>query len=179
MLDALRSPRLTLEPLLANHAALLSGSIEDAALYEHTPEEPPVSLSTLAERYGWFESRRSPDGSEDWLNWAVRIGDGDGPYVGYVQATIRADRSATIAYFVFAAFQGQGYGREAVGAMVDFLIDKADVRSITAYIDSRNKRSLALVESLGFRKVEFLEAAHRFKGRVSDEWVYQRVPEAS
>jgi hypothetical protein len=64
----------------------------DPALYEFTGGEPPT-LDELRERYERQAVGRSPDRSEEWLNWIVRITD-DGHAIGFVQATIRDGRAA-------------------------------------------------------------------------------------
>ncbi|HET6588034.1 MAG TPA: GNAT family protein, partial [Oleiagrimonas sp.] len=49
------------------------------------------------------------------------------------------------------ARQGNGYAREAAGAVLDELFARMGYRRVTASIDPRNRPSIALVESLGFR----------------------------
>ena len=88
-----------LEPQTAAHAGQMFVVLGDPAIYEHE-NEPPPSGEWLRERFARLESRRSADGSEQWLNWVVRL-PGSDP-VGYVQATIHANGAAAIAY-VFSA----------------------------------------------------------------------------
>src|SRR5882672_11356745 len=82
----LATSRLLLEPLTAGHAEALFALLSDAALYTYLPGEPPVSVEALRERYRRLEARRSPDGSELWLNWVGR--QHNGAYVGLVEATV-------------------------------------------------------------------------------------------
>jgi hypothetical protein len=44
----------------------------DPAIYEFE-NEPPPSVEWLRARFAKLESRRSPDGEEQWLNWVVRL----------------------------------------------------------------------------------------------------------
>ena len=154
VIEKLQSPRLLLEPLMAAHATALYAAFSDVGLYDFIPQDPPVSEAALTERYRRLERRQSPDGSEKWWNWAVRLID-MGRYVGLVETTIRSDGSALLAYFVFSESAGRGYGREAVGAVLHFLFDKQCVTHAVAYIDTRNTASIRLVENLGFRRVRF------------------------
>ncbi len=79
---------LALEPQTATHAAEMFEVLGDPALCEYE-NEPPASLAWLRARYERLESRHSPDGREEWLNWVVRLpGSGLG---GYVQATVGED----------------------------------------------------------------------------------------
>jgi RimJ/RimL family protein N-acetyltransferase len=162
--------RLILEPLTAGHAQKLFDSFSDPNLYTFLPGEPPVSVEALRERYQRLERRRSPDGSELWLNWAGR--QHNGAYVGLVEATVHADATAHVAYFVFAPFQRQGFAREALEAVLAHLKNDAGVPEARALLDTRNEASWRLLERLGFRRGRTIKAADRFKGSASDEFEY-------
>ena len=71
--DVLETERLRLEPLARCHAVPLFEALGDARIYRFIPEDPPGEHSKLEERYGFLEARRSPDGTQRWLNWAVRL----------------------------------------------------------------------------------------------------------
>jgi RimJ/RimL family protein N-acetyltransferase len=121
--------------------------LSDPAIYEYE-NEPPQSLEWLRERFARLESRRSPDGSEEWLNWVVRLTSSE--FIGYVQATVRADRNAAIAYELASAYWRRGLGHEAVQAMIDELVGRYAIRSLTAVLKRENFRSQRLLERLGF-----------------------------
>jgi len=135
---------------MASHAAALYPGLCDPRVHAYTDDGPPQSLAWLEARYRRLESRRSPSGDEQWLNWAVWSIDG-AAYVGYVQATVGADGVAHIAYVLFVDAWGRGLATAAVEAMMAALREHHDVRSFAARIDERNARSIALVERLGFR----------------------------
>ena len=147
------APRVRLEPLVAAHAKALHAGLCDPRLYAYTDDGPPENLEALEARYRRLESRRSPRGDEQWLNWAVWDVDG-GAYVGYVQATVGADGVAHVAYVLFVAAWGRGLGTAAVAAMLDVLRERHGARAYAARIDARNAPSIALVERLGFRARE-------------------------
>ena len=84
------TPTLTLEPLLASHAEAMFELLSDRAIYQYLDYSPPASVEYLRGVYLRLEARRSPDGSEAWLNWVIRPR--DQPLVGYVQATVASDR---------------------------------------------------------------------------------------
>jgi ribosomal-protein-alanine N-acetyltransferase len=142
-------PLIELEDLEASHAPALFVGLNDCALYTFIEEKPPVSLEALANRYRMLERRRSPDGSERWLNWAVRLGK-NGPYLGYVQATVGATGVASVAYMIFSAFWGRGFGEQAVRLMLNKLRDTYDVHVVEAQVDERNVRSRRLLGALEF-----------------------------
>jgi RimJ/RimL family protein N-acetyltransferase len=54
------------------------------------------------------------------------------------------------AYVIFYDSWGNGYGKEAVGAMLQKLNTTYSVSNFRALVNSRNHRSRALIQSLGF-----------------------------
>lgn len=174
--SVMQATRLRLEPLVAGHAAIMFEGLRDPNAYRYIPQEPPASAHELANRYAALESRRSPDGREAWLNWALV--DSDRRARGYVQATVRLDsREAWIAYLVFASSQRQGYAKEALSALLPALRDAYDIYRFNAEIDTRNLASIRLVEALGFERVRYVRHADEFKGSVSDEFHYALLGE--
>ena len=171
-LPFIATQRLMLEPLGAGHAERLFAPLSDPALYTFLPGDPPLSVEALHERYQRLEQRRSPDGKELWLNWAAR--QESGTYVGLVEATVRADASAQIAYFVFRPFQRQGFAAEAVEAVLAHLKNDIGIETACALLDMRNEASWRLLERLGFKRKQIIENADHFKGSSSDEHEYVR-----
>jgi len=168
----LHTPRLRLEPQREQHAEALFPLLADPRLYEHVPLEPPASLPALRERLACLGARRSPDGSELWLNW-VMVEARSGQCVGRVQATVRADRPVYLAYEVFPPHWRRGYAAEGCACAMRWLIEQLHVDGFVAEVDSLNAASLRLLERLGFERTAFRAAADTFKGRVSDEWTWR------
>ena len=138
---------LTLEPQLREHAEEMFAVLGDPAIYTYE-NAPPPSIDWLRTRYEKLESRQSADGAEQWLNWVIRI-KGNG-LIGYVQATLRRDGSAAIAYEMSSAHWGQGLGRHATEAMISELIERYRVTMLFAVAKRGNFRSLRMLERLGF-----------------------------
>jgi RimJ/RimL family protein N-acetyltransferase len=170
---ALETERLILEPLVVAHAAALYDGLHDKRLYMFIPQEPPASLGALTARYRQLAARRSPDGRELWLNWALRLRV-TGAYAGTLQATVHENATAEIAYMLFAAFWRHGYAHEGCERVIRHLVADYGVNIVAADIDTRNASSIRLVESLGLRRVATHRAADCFKGATSDEYRYER-----
>lgn len=170
--EALTSERLIIEPLVEEHAAKLFAALQDEALYRFVPQDPPDSVAPVAAQYKKWERRQSPDGTEQWLNWAL-FSRHHGAYVGTAQATVRADKSAMLAYTIFSAFQGQGFATEACRT----IIARVGIKRAEAFIDTRNTASQRVVERLGMRVAERIANADYFKGAESDEFRYEMVTE--
>ena len=173
----LETQRLLLEPLMPEHATLLLENLADERLYRFIPTDAPESAEALETRYRKLSSRRSPDGAEVWLNFAMRLREeGTLPkasYVGMLEATVFPNRSAYIAYTVFVPFWRQGYAREGCARMLRHLLEDYKVLVVVAEMDTRNAASVSLAEALGFERVGTTLGADHFKGSVSDEHRYE------
>jgi RimJ/RimL family protein N-acetyltransferase len=144
---AIQADSSTLEPQTAVHAAALFDVLCDPALYVHEGARP-TSIEWLTERLARLESRRSPDGAQQWLNWVIRIPTNE--LVGYVQATVHADGRADIAYVLSSAHWGRGIASRAVAAMIAELAERHGVTRLLAILKRENLRSLRLLERLRF-----------------------------
>jgi ribosomal-protein-alanine N-acetyltransferase len=144
---SIRAGGLTLEPQIAAHADAMFVVLSDPAIYEHE-NQPPKSVEWLRERFAKLESRCSADGRERWLNWVIRLPTSE--LAGYVQATVRANGHAAIAYELASAHWGRGLARTAVQAMIAELIERYHVHTITAVLKRENRRSQRLLERLNF-----------------------------
>jgi RimJ/RimL family protein N-acetyltransferase len=94
-------------------------------------------------------------------------------YIGTLQATVPADRRATIAYLVNPAFWWCGYAQEACRRLLALLFVVYHIEIVQAEVDTRNKASWTLLERLGFRRIAARHAADHFKGASSDEYTYE------
>jgi RimJ/RimL family protein N-acetyltransferase len=138
---------LTLEPQTTAHADDMFAVLADPALYAFE-NAPPPSVDWLRARFAMLESRRSPDGSERWLNWVIRLPDSS--LAGYVQATLFGNREAYVAYALASTHWGRGVARRAVAAMLREIIEVDGVRTVWAIFKERNVRSRRLLECLSF-----------------------------
>lgn len=130
--------------------------LSDPAIYEFE-NAPPASELWLAHRYQMLERRCSPDGTEKWLNWAIRLT--GGALAGYVQATVPPSGEARIAYELGSRYWRQGIGSSAVTAMLDELQCEYGVHAYAAVLKIANFRSMGLLRSLGFLRASPQEQA--------------------
>ena len=146
-MQIIRSTNITLEPQLVVHAEEMFAVLSDPAIYTYE-NEPPASLEWLRARFARLESRRSADGEEQWLNWVIR--GQPSQLIGFVQATVRANHCATIAYVLASSHWRRGLASEAVKAMIAELAANHQVRHLSAVFKRDNQRSMRLLERLGF-----------------------------
>ncbi len=163
--------RLLLEPIHQRHAHDLYPILQDERIYRYIPDDPPVSVQVLEQRFQRWELRSSPSGDEIWLNWAVRLKE-PVTYIGLVQVTVHSTRVAYLAYEFAPSSWGQGYATEACRTVLELLSLRYAVVDVLAELDTRNVASLKLLEGLGFERRSFQAGADVFKGRCSDEYTY-------
>jgi len=157
----LETARLVLEPQTAAHAPEMFRVLSDPAIYEFE-NQPPPSVEWLLARFTKLETRASADGREQWLNWVIRIP--TSALIGYVQATIHPDAHAGIAYELSSAYWGRGFAHEAVDAMISELVRHYGVRSLFAVLKHENRRTMRLLERLGFSLASSEQSAtHRLE----------------
>jgi ribosomal-protein-alanine N-acetyltransferase len=149
-MSLIESPTLRLEPLVAAHADEMFAPMSAAAIYTYIPEQPPVSVAALRQRYQQLERGHSASGRERWLNWIVRLGSGQ--CAGYVQATIHPASTADFAFVFAPEHWGRGVAFEACRAAIPSLERDFGVRALFATVDPRNLRSISLVQRLGFEE---------------------------
>jgi RimJ/RimL family protein N-acetyltransferase len=119
-------------------------------LYKFYAGSPPTTVEELERRYEGWATRKSPDGTQTWLNYAVRRK--HGAYVGWIQASI-AGPVATIGYDIFPEFWRQRFATEACGELIRVLREQHGIATVAAVVDEENIASIRLVEALGFRLV--------------------------
>jgi RimJ/RimL family protein N-acetyltransferase len=146
-LEDIESDRAVLVALRSVDADDLAGLLEEPDLREWLGAS---DVRELRDRFTAWESRRSPDDAELWLNWVVRERQ-DGRALGWVQATVRED-SATVAYALLPAERGAGAASDAVRTLVRWLHTRLGVRTVTAEIDDANAASARVAVAAGFER---------------------------
>ena len=100
------------------------------------------------QRYVRLESRASTDGTQTWLNWAIRLPSGE--LAGYVQATVFKSGAALVAYELASRYWRSGIGRSGLSSVLDELNENDGTVLFAAVLTSANFRSEGLLVSLGF-----------------------------
>ena len=138
----LAASQFVLEPQVAAHAHEMFSVLSDPAIYEFE-NAPPINEEWLRKRFERLESRGSSDGTQQWLNWVIRLP--GGKLAGYVQATVFEDCSAYVAYELHSQYWRQGIGSTSVRAVLQELRDQYAVATFIAVLKALNYRSEALL----------------------------------
>lgn len=145
----IKTPRLSLELLVAAHADILFDALCDKRIYRWIESGGPKDLLQLRSKWKHNETRLSPDGKEVWLNWAIRL-DYEGPYIGKLDAELDSPVNVTNVGFVFfPEYWGNGYATEALLAVIGALRING-ISSMRATVAAPNIASAHVLEKAGF-----------------------------
>lgn len=169
------------EPLQARRIRLRRFRADDLPALIAYRSDPEVAryqswsqLNEASARAFLAELDKSEPGARGvWFQFAVALKTTD-QLIGDCALLVRADdtRQAEIGYTFARQFQGQGYASEAVGRLLDYLFRTLQVHRVTAQVDCRNERSIALLERMGFRREGRFLQSFWLKGAWIDEYLY-------
>ncbi|MEO3807697.1 GNAT family N-acetyltransferase [Sphaerisporangium sp. B11E5] len=143
----IRAGRLTLHPLKVTDADEMAEVLSSPTLYTFTGGTPPTADS-LRTRYEIQTRGHSPDHTEEWRNWTLRL-HSDARAIGTVQATIpTGSSSAEMAWIIGAPWQKQGYAKEATTALTHWLHTRG-ITTVQAHIHPAHHASMAIATHLG------------------------------
>jgi RimJ/RimL family protein N-acetyltransferase len=77
-----------------------------------------------------------------------------------------------IGYTLNPDYRNNGYAREALIEIIDYLFTALEKHRITASIDPANQASINLIEKLGFRKEAHFKQSLFFHGEWLDDMIY-------
>ncbi|WP_406837398.1 GNAT family N-acetyltransferase [Streptomyces sp. AHU1] len=151
---SVRTARLDLVPLRAEHAEEMAGVLSDPALHAFTGGTPDTPRALRA-RYERLVAG-SPDPAVLWLNWVLRER-ALGCLVGTVQATVSGG-TAEVAWVVGTPWQGRGYATEAARALVQHVVRVFPVRTVVAHVHPGHHASAAVAAAAGLTATGELQA---------------------
>ncbi len=158
----LRRPRPEdLEPMIESWAD------PEMTRYTGSRPDPEAFLRTLvADMQRKLPGETEPGGP--WYQFIVERRD-DGALVGDLGAGfgVPGERQVELGYRILPRHHRQGYGREAVSALVDYLIAEHAIHRFVGVAASLNTASCRLLRSLGFRQ----EGHFRSSFLCNGEWL--------
>lgn len=82
--------------------------------------------------------------------------------------------SGTLGYYLGRPYQQNGYGSEALAAVLDFAFQRLKLRRLDAMVYTDNPGSGKLLEKFGFDKVGEIREGQKCKanGKIHDEYIY-------
>src|SRR5262245_27226936 len=162
---------LSLEPLDEAQANALFAMSRGEALEFFITDRVPESVEALARRFHRLMPPASLRGRESWLNWALLSAPGD-RYVGLIQASLRKPDLSHFVFVPYHALCNPRCAREAASALIDHLYSEWGLSDIWATVNVHNRRSISLLEGLGFMRITVRKNTEATDGAPSDEFVY-------
>lgn len=139
-------PLVTLVPQHPDHAAGRLAVVRAPGVHDWLDGDPPPD--TEAMRQIIVRQNADPDEpGEIWLNWTVFA---DDRIVGFTQATVAPDGTASLGFVLTSDVWGKGIAHTACVRTIALLRARPDVARIVADTDRRNVRSQRLLARLGF-----------------------------
>ncbi len=152
-----------LEPLLHSWA--------DPEMTRYTGEKPDIRgfLSNLiADMQAQLPGDMEPGGP--WSQFIVERR-ADGAVVGDlgVGFGIPGERQVELGYRILPAHHRQGFAREAVAGIIDYLIERHEIHRFVGVAALANEASVALLRSLGFRQEGHFRQSFLCRGKWIDD----------
>jgi RimJ/RimL family protein N-acetyltransferase len=148
------SDRLLLRRPVPNDLEAMLVGWSDPEMTRYTGTRPDVR-GFLTQLIADMQAKRpgETDPGGPWYQFVVERKE-DGAVVGDLGAGfgVPGERQVELGYRILPSFQGRGYAREAVAALIDHLVAEHAVHRFVGVAASSNQRSIALLRSLGFRQ---------------------------
>ena len=93
--------------------------------------------------------------------------------ISYIQRHV--SQSAQLGYWIGERYSRQGYGRAAVTAAVRFCFETLGLHRVTAAVQSKNTRSIQLLDAVGFTKEGTARGYLKINGVWQDHDIYAKL----
>jgi RimJ/RimL family protein N-acetyltransferase len=154
----LETPRLILRRLARYDAPALHRMFSDPETMQYWSSLPHQAL---AETEAWVEESIASMARGEAHDFAVLR---DGWLIGRVAFWMGNE----IGFIFDRSVWGQGIAREALGASLRYGFETLRFTSVRADVDPQNRRSLILLERLGFRRTGYAERTFKLGDRWTD-----------
>jgi len=141
---------------------------------EHLLPWEPLRDERFFDESSWIgapgRDRKEAEDNEAY-RFRLILPNGDGEYIGTVSLRDIAYgpmQNGTIGYSLDHSFQGHGYMREAVAAVLTYGFDELNLRRVEACYMPANVKSEALLLSLGFEIEGLMRSSLEVNGRWED-----------
>jgi aminoglycoside 6'-N-acetyltransferase len=169
------SERLVLRYMTTDDAAALAAYRSDPGQARYQSWDTPYPLEQARALIDEMRDVRFAQPGA-WLQVGIET---SGRLIGDIAVRVDGDetRQATVGFTLAATAQGHGYATEALRTVMSLLFTEHDVHRICVDCDTRNDRSVALLERVGMRREAHHHKSAWWKGEWTDEYVYAILTE--
>ncbi|MEX1826448.1 GNAT family N-acetyltransferase [Luteibacter sp. CQ10] len=167
----LTTTRLRLDRLVPADAPGLFAYRGDDAVARYQGWRPVDEAE--AARFIDEQSRLAFHTPDSWAQLAIRDRS-TGELLGDLGVHFPADKQSPIEFGISLRpdRRGKGYAREAMSTVLDLAFNEWGYRRTVGSVDPRNVASIALLESLGYRREAHHVEAYFFRGEWVDDVIY-------
>jgi len=115
---------------------------------------------------------------EHWKQLGI-YGRSDAVLLGDCGFCIKAGGQAEIGYTISPQYHRQGFGLEAVWALVCYLFETLGLLRLTAKTDPANIGSIKILKKIGFQQVALIEKNVKIRGEWKDDLVFTLLRKSS
>lgn len=167
---ALRTQRLMLRALTLVDSEIIFSFHSDMENRQYIDKAPPDSLE---ETQGFIRKIQTGIADDKWIMWAI-CSTTDQQLMGTICLWNFSENQsvAELGYELGANFQGKGFMREALAAVVEFSFTQLQLSSLEAYTHVENQASQKLLVQAQFNQQRVIEEAYHFKDGAYSMAVY-------
>jgi RimJ/RimL family protein N-acetyltransferase len=172
MTITLETPRLILRRFTDDDLEPFLAYRSDPEVSRYQGWSEPYSRE-MAEEFIREMKTRQPGEPGEWFQWAMTLRAG-GQMIGDCAFYLvqRDTRQAEIGVTLSRAHQAQGFAREAIHRVLEYLFDELRLHRVFANCDPENTPAWQILDRMGFRReAHFIENLW-FKGHYASEYWY-------
>jgi len=153
-------------------------------IFEYSSNDDAVSLLSWGPHKSLQESKNYLDGvlenykkeSPSNIVWGIELLESN-KLIGVVRAFNYSEVSSKIelSYILNPVFQGKGFMKEALNAIINLLFGSGDINRIQAHCSVDNDSSFNLLLSLKFKKEGHLRFFWKIKGVFKDTYILSKI----
>lgn len=144
---------------------------KDPGMNEYTDTKPDNNID---ETMAYFDKMNKGVDDNKWIIWAIQHKQSN-KVIGSISIwNINIEQmSGELGYGIIPDYQGQGLMREALLSVVEYGFNIMNLKSLDAYTEENNLKSISLLEKCNFIEVNRVDDEGYFSNRVYHMVVYR------
>ena len=167
----LNTERLSLKPMTEEDISFIVDLETRLETHQYETGEIPTSEMAI-KKCRWFIDNQKLLPAEGAVKYILRNIDTE--KIGYVslECNWEVTREWEIGYGLLSEFWGYGFAAEAVHKAISYGFEKLNIHKLMAFINSENKKSVALARRIGMVQEGHMREARLVNGNWNDEFVF-------
>ena len=173
----IETDRLLLRPMTQADASDLFQMRSDQRMHIYTDSKPDESLE---ETQAYIDKMNQGINEEKWLIWAIELSSTH-QVIGSISIWNFSEtlKTGELGYGIAPDFQGKGYMKEALLAVVEFAFEVLNMDTLEAFTEEENRISKKLLETCQFKKSGSVEDPGYYSSKTYHMDIYNLSKTAS